>query len=85
MTALFQPLTLAARSSAVISGAGTDVIKVRGVRALHGGSYSIIPDQIEAGTSIYPGFLLICLLLAVTATELTGRLFEKRESYGKCS
>lgn len=33
-----------------ISGAGTDVIKVRGVRALHGGSYSIIPDQIEAGT-----------------------------------
>ena len=37
------------------------------------------------GTSIYPGFLLICLLLAVTATELTDRLFEKRESYGKCS
>ena len=35
---------------AQISGAGTDVIKVRGVRALHGGSYSIIPDQIEAGT-----------------------------------
>ena len=37
------------------------------------------------GTSIYPGFLLICLFLAVTATELTDRLFEKRESYGKCS
>ena len=35
---------------AKISGAGTDVIKIRGVRALHGGSYSIIPDQIEAGT-----------------------------------
>ena len=33
-----------------ISGAGTDVIKVRGVRSLRGGSYSIIPDQIEAGT-----------------------------------
>jgi len=33
-----------------ISGAGTDVIKVRGVRELKGGSYSIIPDQIEAGT-----------------------------------
>ena len=31
-------------------GAGTDVIKVRGVKALRGGSYSIIPDQIEAGT-----------------------------------
>ena len=33
-----------------ITGAGTDVIKVRGVRRLHGGIYSIIPDQIEAGT-----------------------------------
>ena len=33
-----------------ISGAGTDVIKVRGVRHLRGGHYSIIPDQIEAGT-----------------------------------
>lgn len=33
-----------------ISGAGTDVIKVRGVKHLKGGSYSIIPDQIEAGT-----------------------------------
>lgn len=35
---------------AEISGAGTDVIKVRGVHKLHGGMYSIIPDQIEAGT-----------------------------------
>ena len=33
-----------------VSGAGTDVIKVRGVSTLRGGSYSIIPDQIEAGT-----------------------------------
>ncbi len=33
-----------------ISGAGTDVIKIRGVRKLRGGHYSIIPDQIEAGT-----------------------------------
>ncbi len=33
-----------------IMGAGTDVIKVRGVERLKGGSYSIIPDQIEAGT-----------------------------------
>ena len=33
-----------------IMGAGTDVIKVRGVSILRGGSYSIIPDQIEAGT-----------------------------------
>ncbi len=35
---------------AQISGAGTDVIKVRGVKKLSGGSYTIIPDQIEAGT-----------------------------------
>ena len=33
-----------------IRGAGTDVIKIRGVSHLHGGTYSIIPDQIEAGT-----------------------------------
>ena len=33
-----------------IMGAGTDVIKVRGVDSLRGGTYSIIPDQIEAGT-----------------------------------
>ena len=33
-----------------IMGAGTDVIKIRGVDHLTGGSYSIIPDQIEAGT-----------------------------------
>ncbi len=33
-----------------IMGAGTDVIKIRGVDRLGGGTYSIIPDQIEAGT-----------------------------------
>ncbi len=33
-----------------IRGAGTDVIKIRGVSYLHGITYSIIPDQIEAGT-----------------------------------
>lgn len=33
-----------------VTGAGTDVIKIKGVKALHGCSYSIIPDQIEAGT-----------------------------------
>lgn len=41
-----------------IMGAGTDVIKIRGVERLKGGSYSIIPDQIEAGT----------YMAAVTAT-----------------
>lgn len=33
-----------------VRGAGTDVIKIRGVDKLHGCTYSIIPDQIEAGT-----------------------------------
>ena len=35
-----------------ISGAGTDTVKIRGVEKLKGGSYAIIPDQIEAGTYI---------------------------------
>lgn len=33
-----------------IKGAGTDIIRISGVRRLHGTEYSIIPDQIEAGT-----------------------------------
>ena len=33
-----------------IRGAGTDSIRINGVTRLHGGSYTIIPDQIEAGT-----------------------------------
>ena len=33
-----------------ISGAGTDTVKIKGVDSLHGGTYAIIPDQIEAGT-----------------------------------
>ena len=33
-----------------IKGAGTDTIKIKGVEGLHGGSYTVIPDQIEAGT-----------------------------------
>ncbi len=35
---------------AKVSGAGTDTVKIRGVPALKGGTYAIIPDQIEAGT-----------------------------------
>ncbi|MCL1988918.1 MAG: UDP-N-acetylglucosamine 1-carboxyvinyltransferase [Firmicutes bacterium] len=35
---------------AKIKGAGTDIIRITGVERLHGGEYSIIPDQIEAGT-----------------------------------
>ena len=36
-----------------IRGAGTDVIKIKGVRSLHKTEYSIIPDQIEAGTFMF--------------------------------
>ena len=36
-----------------IRGAGTDVIKIRGVHSLHKTEYSIIPDQIEAGTFMF--------------------------------
>lgn len=36
-----------------IKGAGTDVIRIRGVERLHGTNYAIIPDQIEAGTFMF--------------------------------
>ncbi len=36
-----------------IKGAGTDVIRIKGVPKLHGATYSIIPDQIEAGTFMF--------------------------------
>ncbi|MDD6213481.1 MAG: UDP-N-acetylglucosamine 1-carboxyvinyltransferase [Clostridiales bacterium] len=46
-----------------IKGAGTDVIRIRGVERLHGTEYSIIPDQIEAGTFM--------LAAAVTRGDVT--------------
>ncbi|HCG36489.1 MAG TPA: UDP-N-acetylglucosamine 1-carboxyvinyltransferase, partial [Clostridiales bacterium] len=46
-----------------ISGAGTDVIKIRGVKRLHGVTYTIIPDMIEAGT-------YMCLAGAVPGSRL---------------
>ena len=36
-----------------IKGAGTDIIRIRGVKKLHRAEYSIIPDQIEAGTFMF--------------------------------
>lgn len=42
-----------------IRGAGTDVIRVRGVPSLHGSAYAVIPDQIETGT----------LMIAAAATH----------------
>ena len=44
---------------ASIKGAGTDVIRIKGRKELHGCSYAIIPDQIEAGT----------FMVAATATK----------------
>ncbi len=38
-----------------ISGAGTDTITVKGVERLHGGSYQVLPDRIEAGTFLVAG------------------------------
>ena len=35
---------------AKIKGAGTDIIRIRGVQRLHGSTYAVIPDQIETGT-----------------------------------
>ncbi len=36
-----------------VKGAGTDVVKIKGVQKLHGTEYGIIPDQIEAGTFMF--------------------------------
>lgn len=40
-----------------IKGAGTDVIRIKGVTKLHGSEYTIIPDQIEAGTFMFAAAL----------------------------
>jgi len=64
-----------------ISGAGTDTIKVRGVRSLHGGSYTIIPDQIEAGTYMAAaaatgGDIQICNIIPRHLECITAKLRE---------
>ena len=50
---------------AEIRGAGTDVIRIRGVKSMHGCEYSIIPDQIEAGSYM--------VAAAVTCGDVTVR------------
>ena len=42
-----------------IKGAGTDVIRIRGTSRLHGTEYTIIPDQIEAGTFMFAAAITI--------------------------
>ncbi len=43
------------KMGAEITGAGTDKIKITGVKALHGADHSVIPDRIEAGTFMLIG------------------------------
>ncbi len=64
-----------------IKGAGTDVIKIRGVSELHACEYSIIPDQIEAGTYMVAaaatrGDLLIKNVIPKHLEPITAKLRE---------
>lgn len=65
-----------------IRGAGTDVIKINGVEQLHGGStYSVVPDQIEAGTFMLAamaskGDLLIKNCITKHLDSLTAKIVE---------
>jgi UDP-N-acetylglucosamine 1-carboxyvinyltransferase len=64
-----------------IRGAGTSLIKINGVAKLHGGQYSIIPDQIEAGTYLTAvagtgGEVLIKNVIPKHLECITGKLME---------
>ena len=64
-----------------IKGAGTDVIKIKGVEKLLGGTYSIIPDQIEAGTFMIAaaataGDVLIKNVIPKHLESITAKLVE---------
>lgn len=64
-----------------IKGAGTDTIRIRGVERLHGTEYSIIPDQIEAGTfmcmaAATRGDLLINNVIPKHLESITAKLLE---------
>lgn len=64
-----------------IKGAGTDVIKIQGVTSLKGGTYSIIPDQIEAGTfmiaaAVAGGNVLVENVIPKHMDSLSAKLME---------
>lgn len=64
-----------------IKGAGTDVIRIKGVSKLHGSEYSIIPDQIEAGTFMFAaaatkGDVLIKNVIPKHLEAFTAKLIE---------
>lgn len=64
-----------------IKGAGTDVIRIKGVEKLHGSEYTIIPDQIEAGTfmfaaAITKGDILVKNIIPKHLESITAKLLE---------
>lgn len=64
-----------------IKGAGTDVIRIKGVDKLHGSEYSVIPDQIEAGTfmlaaAITRGNVLVKNVIPKHLEAITAKLYE---------
>ncbi len=64
-----------------IKGAGTDVIRIKGVEKLHGAEYTIIPDQIEAGTymiavAIAGGDVTVKNIIPKHMDSLTAKLAE---------
>lgn len=64
-----------------IRGAGTDVIRVVGVEKLHGTEYSVIPDQIEAGTFMFAaaathGDVTVCNVIPKHLEATTAKLLE---------
>jgi UDP-N-acetylglucosamine 1-carboxyvinyltransferase len=66
---------------ASIKGAGTDTIRIRGVDKLHGTEYSIIPDQIEAGTfmcaaAITRGDVMVKNVIPKHLEAITAKLLE---------
>jgi UDP-N-acetylglucosamine 1-carboxyvinyltransferase len=64
-----------------IKGTGTDIIRIKGVPKLHGSEYSIIPDQIEAGTFMFAaaaskGDILIKNVIPKHLEAITAKLLE---------
>lgn len=64
-----------------VKGAGTDVIRIKGVKKLHGTEYSIIPDQIEAGTfmcaaAITRGDIMVQNVIPKHLDAITAKLIE---------
>ena len=64
-----------------IRGAGTDVIKIRGVQRLHRTEYSVIPDQIEAGTFMFAaaatkGDVTVCNVIPKHLEATVAKLLE---------